>query len=110
MGDREKLAQAFGRLLDRAAYHSRDGELLKVELAAIPGSIRFTVNYAKQTSDEASQGSQEQALHPSLEPAQRILDMHRGQLWTEDLAGGRAQLTASLPALEPGAGKETVSV
>lgn len=111
-GDRARLLQAMGSLLDHAVRWSSEGSTVTVELGSlVPAEWRLSVSHdiAGQQADFARAldtftrlgGSMEDRLGLGLRLAKDVAELHHGRLWVEGEAGRSSRLMMTLPLLEP---------
>ena len=110
-GDRARLLQAFGSLLDHAVRWSSEGSTVSVELAGVvPEEWRVVVSHdiAGNQAEFARAldtftrlgGNVEEYLGLGLRVAKEIVELHHGRLWVEGEPGHSSRLVMTLPALE----------
>jgi len=110
-GDRVRLLQAFGSLLDHAVRWGSEGSRVTIELASVvPAEWRIVVTHdvAGQQADFARAldtfsrlgGRMEEPLGLGLRVAKEIVELHHGRLWVEGEPGRSSRLIITLPAVQ----------
>jgi len=110
-GDRAKLLQAFGSILDYAIRWSSEGSVLTIQLGQFPQDVRlmFSHDIATHQAEAARAlntlgpvGTEgEPTLGLGLRLAADIVQLHHGRFWIEGQPGHDSQLIVSLPVLDP---------
>ena len=110
-GDRVKLLQAFGSILDYVIRWSSEGGVLTIQLGQFPQDVRLIFSHdiathqaeaARALSALGPVGTEgEPTLGLGLRLAADIVQLHHGRFWIEGQPGHDSQLIVSLPVLDP---------
>jgi two-component system sensor histidine kinase KdpD len=107
------IERVLGNLLENAAKYTPAGSRVRIGAQTLDGELRVSVsdngpglppNMLETVFDKFTRGAKESAtpgVGLGLAICKAIVGAHRGRIWAENLAGGGAQFTFTLPLLEP---------